>query len=56
MFSIYLTHKLTSPKEEEKHVVAFGKQSIARVDGVDDVDVYNNYALKCSYSRTFLRR
>jgi hypothetical protein len=43
-FSIYLTHKVTSPKKKTKHVVASGKQHIIGVDGVDDVDKYNNYA------------
>ena len=30
-------------KKKTKHVVAFGKQHIIRVDGVDDVEAYNNY-------------
>ena len=43
-FSICLTHKVTSPlKKKTKHVVAFGKLHIIRVDGVDDVEAYNNY-------------
>ena len=43
-FSICLTHKVTSPpKKKTKHVVASGKQHIIRVDGVDDVEAYNNY-------------
>ena len=29
--------------KKTKHVVAFGKQHIIRVDGVDDVEAYNNY-------------
>jgi hypothetical protein len=32
------------PKKKTKHVVASGKQHITRVDGVDDVGAYNNYA------------
>ena len=43
-FSTYLTHKVTSPKKMTKHVVASRKQHIIGVDGVDDVDEYNNYA------------
>ena len=43
-FSIYLTQKVTSPKKKTKHVVASEKQHIIRVDGVNDVDEYNNYA------------
>jgi hypothetical protein len=31
-------------KKKTKHVVAFGKQHIIGVDGIDDVDEYNNYA------------
>ena len=42
-FSIYLTHKVTSPKKKTKYVVASGKQHIIGVDGVDDVEAYNNY-------------
>ena len=43
-FSICLTHKVTSPrKKKTKHVVASGKQHIIGVDGVDDVEAYNNY-------------
>jgi hypothetical protein len=29
------------PKKKTKHVVAFGKQHIIGVDGVDDVETYN---------------
>ena len=29
--------------KKTKHVVAFGKQHIIRVDDVDDVEAYNNY-------------
>jgi hypothetical protein len=43
-FSKYLTHKVTSPKKKTKHVVASEKQHIIGVDGMDDVDEYNNYA------------
>ena len=44
MFSICLTHKVTSPrKKKTKHVVASGKQHIIGVDGLDDVEAYNNY-------------
>ena len=43
-FSIYLTRKLTPPKKKTKHVIASGKQHIIGVDGVDDVEEYNNYA------------
>ena len=32
------------PKKKTKHVVALGKQHIIGVDGMDDVDEYNNYA------------
>ena len=42
-FSICLTHKITSPQRRQKHVVASGKQHIIGVDGVDDVEAYNNY-------------
>ena len=31
------------PKKKIKHVVASRKQHIIRVDGVDDVEAYNNY-------------
>ena len=31
------------PKKKTKHVVAFGKQHIIGVDGVNDVEAYNNY-------------
>ena len=31
------------PKKKTKHVVASKKQHIIRVDGVDDVEAYNNY-------------
>ena len=31
------------PKKKTKHVVASGKQHIIGVDGVDDVEAYNNY-------------
>ena len=31
------------PKKKTKHVVAFGKHHIIGVDGVDDVEAYNNY-------------
>ena len=31
------------PKKKAKHVVASGKQHIIGVDGVDDVEAYNNY-------------
>ena len=31
------------PKKKTKHMVASGKQHIIRVDGVDDVEAYNNY-------------
>ena len=31
------------PPKKTKHVVASGKQHIIRVDGVDDVEAYNNY-------------
>jgi hypothetical protein len=30
-------------KKKTKHMVASGKQHIIRVDGVDDVEAYNNY-------------
>ena len=30
-------------KKKTKHVVASGKQHIIGVDGVDDVEAYNNY-------------
>jgi hypothetical protein len=43
-FSIYLTHKLTFPQKRRQHVVASEKQHIIRVDVMDDVDEYNNYA------------
>ena len=42
-FSICLTHKITSPQRRQKHVVASGKQHIIGVDGVDDIETYNNY-------------
>ena len=32
------------PKKKTKHVVASEKQHIIGVDGVDDVEAYNNYA------------
>ena len=32
------------PKKKTKHVVASRKQHIIGVDGMDDVDEYNNYA------------
>ena len=31
------------PKKKSKHVVASRKQHIIGVDGVDDVEEYNNY-------------
>ena len=31
------------PKKKTKHVVASEKQHIIGVDGVDDVEAYNNY-------------
>ena len=31
------------PSKKTKHVVASGKQHIIGVDGVDDVEAYNNY-------------
>ena len=31
------------PPKKTKHVVASEKQHIIRVDGVDDVEAYNNY-------------
>ena len=31
------------PKKKTKHVVASRKQHIIRVDGIDDVEAYNNY-------------
>ena len=31
------------PKKKTKHVVAFRKQHIIGVDGVNDVEAYNNY-------------
>ena len=31
------------PPKKTKHVVASGKQHIIGVDGVDDVEAYNNY-------------
>ena len=31
------------PKKKTKHVVASGKQHIIGVDGMDDVEAYNNY-------------
>jgi hypothetical protein len=31
------------PKKKTKHVVIPGKQHIIEVDGVDDVEAYNNY-------------
>ena len=31
------------PKKKTKHLVAFGKQHIIGVDGVHDVEAYNNY-------------
>jgi hypothetical protein len=33
-----------SPKKKTKHVVVSRKQHIIGVDGMDDVDEYNNYA------------
>ena len=36
------------PKKKTKHVVASGKQHIIGVDGVDDVESYNNYNKKIS--------
>ena len=42
-FSIYLTHKVTSPQRRRQHVVASRKQHIIGVDGMDDVEAYNNY-------------
>ena len=43
-FSICLTYKVTPPpKKKTKHVVASRKHHIIRVDGVDDVETYNNY-------------
>jgi hypothetical protein len=43
-FSICLTRKVTSPpKKKTKHVVAFGKQHIIGVYGMNDVEAYNNY-------------
>ena len=36
------------PKKKTKHVVASGKQHIIGVDGVDDVEAYNNYDEKIS--------
>ena len=32
-----------SPKKKTKHVVASRKQHIIGVDGVDDIEAYNNY-------------
>ena len=32
-----------SLKKKTKHVVVSGKQHIIKVDGVDDVEAYNNY-------------
>ena len=32
-----------SPKKKTKHVVASGKHHIIGVDGMDDVEAYNNY-------------
>jgi hypothetical protein len=31
------------PKKKTKHMVAFEKLHIIRVDGMDDVEAYNNY-------------
>ena len=31
------------PKKRTKHMVASGKQHLIGVDGVDDVEAYNNY-------------
>ena len=41
-FSICLTYKVTSPRRRQ-HMIASGKQHIIGVDGVDDVEAYNNY-------------
>ena len=37
------TRKVTSPRRRRQHVVASGKQHIIGVDGVDDIEAYNNY-------------
>jgi hypothetical protein len=36
-------HSILPPKKRIKDVVVPGKQHIIRVDGVDDVEAYNNY-------------
>jgi hypothetical protein len=36
-------HSVLPPKKRVKHVVVPGKQHIIRVDGVEDVEPYNNY-------------
>ena len=49
--SLHVSHKFSMsdpqsnlpPKKKAKHVVASGKQHIIRVDGMDDVEAYNNY-------------
>ena len=49
--SLHVSHKfsMSDPqsniplKKKTKHVVASGKQHIIGVDGVDDVEAYNNY-------------
>ena len=42
-FSICLTHKVTSPEEEDKARGCLRKQHIIGVDGMNDVEAYNNY-------------
>jgi hypothetical protein len=37
------TCKVISPKKKTKHVAVSGKQHIIGVDGVDNVEAYNNY-------------
>jgi hypothetical protein len=36
-------HSMLLPKKRVKYVIVLGKQHIIRVDGVEDVEAYNNY-------------
>ena len=42
-FSICLTHKVTTSEEEDKARGCLWETTYIRVDGVDDVEAYNNY-------------
>ena len=43
VFCMYDPQSNLPPKKKTKHVVGSRKQHIIRVDGVDNVEAYNNY-------------